>query len=372
MHSLLLLRAGEGRGKGADTVQTDWFKQAPLALTPILFQRERESVMRWPRSGIAPSLQSSAMFKNLMIYRVGPDWPASAQQFEAALAREPFAECGPTQQKSTGWVAPRGQTHGALVESIDGQWIARFAIETKPVPGDAVRRKAQEAAEHIEKTTGRKPGKKELRDLRDDALQALLPQAFPRRSELTVWLNPSQRWLVLDAGAQGKADEVITSLVRVAGQGFAIGLLQTARSPQAAMAGWLAAKSPDELPDAFHVERECELKGSGDEPAVVKFTRHDLATDEVRKHIAEGKLPTRLALGWQGRIGFVLTQALQIKRVAFQEGVFEKDAAASREDRFDADVALATGELSALIADLIDALGGEVEASAVTDQAPAA
>ena len=25
-----------------------------------------------------------------MIYRVGPDWPTSAEQLEAALAREPF------------------------------------------------------------------------------------------------------------------------------------------------------------------------------------------------------------------------------------------------------------------------------------------
>jgi len=311
------------------------------------------------------------MFKNLMIYRVGPDWPASAQQLEAALEREPFAECSPTQQKSTGWIAPRGQAHGALVESVDGQWIARFAIETKAVPGDAVRREAEKAAARIEKTTGRKPGKKELRDLRDDALQALLPQAFARRSELTVWLNPRQRWLVLDAGTQGKADEVIASLVRVAGRGFAIGLLQTARSPQSAMAGWLAAQSPDEWPDAFNVERECELKGSGDEPAVVKFTRHNLAIDEVRKHVAEGKLPTRLALGWQGRVGVVLTQALQIRKVAFQEGVFEKDATVGKDERFDADAALATGELSALIADLIDALGGEAEATAMTDPAPA-
>jgi recombination associated protein RdgC len=311
------------------------------------------------------------MFKNLMIYRVGPDWPASAQQLEAALEREPFAECSPTQQKSTGWIAPRGQAHGALVESVDGQWIARFAIETKAVPGDAVRREAEKAAARIEKTTGRKPGKKELRDLRDDALQALLPQAFARRSELTVWLNPRQRWLVLDAGTQGKADEVIASLVRVAGRGFAIGLLQTARSPQSAMAGWLAAQSPDEWPDAFNVERECELKGSGDEPAVVKFTRHNLAIDEVRKHVAEGKLPTRLALGWQGRVGFVLTQALQIRKVAFQEGVFEKDATVGKDERFDADAALATGELNALIADLIDALGGEAEATAMTDPAPA-
>lgn len=305
-----------------------------------------------------------------MLYRIGPGWPASASDLEAALATEPFAPCTATQQKSTGWVPPRGEAHGALVEVVGGQWIARFAIETKAVPGDAVRRKVDEAAQAIEQTTGRKPGKKERRDLRDDALTALLPQAFPRRTELTAWLNPQERWLVLDAGAQGKADEVITSLVRVAGQGFAIGLLQTARSPQAAMTGWLAAQTQDELPSAFHIERECELKGSGEQPAVVKFTRHDLATDEVRQHVAEGKLPTKLALGWQDRVGFMLTQTLQIKKVAFQEGVFDERASAQGDDRFDADVALSTGELSALIHDLIDALGGEVETTAVTDQVP--
>ena len=47
-------------------------------------------------------------------------------------------------------------------------------------------------------------------------------------------------------------------------------------------------------------------------------------------------------------------------------------AASKDDDRFDADVALSTGELSGLIADLIDALGGEADATAVTDQAPAA
>jgi len=312
------------------------------------------------------------LFKNVMLYRIGADWPRSAEQLEEALAGEPFAECGASQQKSTGWVPPRGDAHGALVESVDGQWIARFCLETKPVPGDAVRRKTQEAVEQIEKTTGRKPGKKEVRDLRDDALLALLPQAFPRRSHITLWIDPQRRWLVLDTGAQGKADELITSLARVAGRGFEVGLLQTAQSPQGAMAAWLADESGDALPHAFNVERECELKGSGDEPAVVKFARHPLLTDEVRQHIAEGKLPTKLALGWAGRVGFVLTQALQIKKVTFEEGVFDKGAKPGEDDRFDADVALATGELVGLIGDLIEALGGEADSTAVTDQAPAA
>ena len=110
-----------------------------------------------------------------MLYRLSPEWPTSAAQWEEALASEPFVECSATQQKSTGWVPPRGQEHGALVETVDGQWIARFAIETKAVPADAVRARTQKVVEEIEKTTGRKPGKKEVRDLRDDALQALLP-----------------------------------------------------------------------------------------------------------------------------------------------------------------------------------------------------
>ena len=306
-----------------------------------------------------------------MLYRLGPGWPSTAAQLEEALAQEPFVECGATQQKSSGWVPPRGHEHGALVETVAGQWIARLAIETRAVPGDAVRRKTQETIDEIERTTGRKPGKKEARDIRDDALLALLPQAFPRRGQVTMWIDPENRWLVLDASAQGKADEIISSLTRVAGQGFTVSLLQTKLSPQAAMSAWLAAESDDELPEAFHVERECELKGSGEEPAVVKFTRHDLATDEVRQHIREGKLPTKLALGWQGRVGFTLTQTLQLKKIAFLEGTFEEGAPDKDEDRFDADVALSTGELGALIPDLIDALGGEAEMGDLEVNAPA-
>ena len=296
-----------------------------------------------------------------MIYRLGPDWPASAAQLEEALAREPFAPCSATQQKSTGWVPPRGHEHGALVEVVDGQWLACLAMETKSVPADAVLRKAQEAAAHIEQTSGRVPGKREMRELREDALQALLPQAFARRSQVRAWIHPGRRWLVLDAGSQARADELISALVRVAGQGFAVQLLHTRRTPQAAMAAWLAsdpAGPDDELPENFAIGRECELKGSGDEPALVRFARHELRTEEVRQHIAEGKLPTRLALNWQDRIDLVLTQALELKKIRFDEGLF--DAIDADEDRFDADVAMGTAEFEALIDDLIEALDGEM------------
>ena len=298
------------------------------------------------------------MFKNLTIYRIGHGWAPTPEAMETALDAARFAPCGASQDKSAGWVEPRGEAHGPLVEAVANQRILKFVIETKSVPGSVVREKAQEEADHIEATTGRKPGKKETKALREDALHSLLPQAFPRRSSMWIWIDPANGWLVTDASSQGKVDELVTALVQ-AFDGLTTTLLQTAVTPQTAMTQWLAATSPDDWPEGFHVERECELKSADEEKSVVKFTRHNLATDEVRQHIAEGKLPTRLALSWEGRIGFVLTEAMQLKKIGFLEGVFD-DRANDDESGFDTDVALSTGELQKLIPALIEALGGEL------------
>ncbi len=311
------------------------------------------------------------MFKNVTIYRIAPGWDATLESMEAALDAVRFVPCSASQDKSVGWAEPRGEEHGLLVESVAGQRILKLVIETKAVPGSVVKEKAQEAADHIEATTGRKPGKKETKELREDALQALLPQAFPRRGGVWVWIDTKNGLLVTDAGSQGKNDEVVTALVRVF-DGLALTLLQTAMTPQTAMTQWLATTEPEaDWPEGFNVERECELKSADEEKSAVKFTRHHLLTDEVRKHLTEGKLPTRLAMSWEGRIGFTLTESMQLKKLAFLEGVFN-DRPNDDESGFDTDVALATGELSKLIPALIEALGGEIEPCASLPDAPAA
>jgi recombination associated protein RdgC len=109
----------------------------------------------------------------------------------------------------------------------------------------------------------------------------------------------------------------------------------------------------------FTVDRECELKSATEEKAVVRYARHPLDIEEVQAHIDAGKLPTKLALTWDDRVSFMLTEGLQIKKVAFLDTVFEGTKA--DDGGFDTDVAIATGELSKLIPDLIEALGGEAE-----------
>ena len=303
-----------------------------------------------------------------MVYRIGEGFLPTLMDVQAALEPAVFVECGASQDKSIGWVPPRGEAHGPLVESVAGQWIMKLMIESKAVPGNVVRRKADERIAEIEAATGRKPGKKEKRDLMDDVLLSLLPQAFARQSSVLVWMDLDNRRLVLNAGSQGKADEVMSSLMNAL-SGLSVSLIQTVTSPQAAMTQWLLAPNPDEWPSDLSVERETVLKSTGEDAASVRFTRHHLANDDVRKHVLEGKLPTQLALSWDGRVAFVLTETLQLKKLQYLDGVMDESGTDKNEDRFDADVALSTGLLGPMIDSLIDALGGEMELSAAaTDQ----
>lgn len=294
------------------------------------------------------------MFKNLIVHRLGADWSATVADIEPLLTAVRFVECGPTQARSAGWVEPRGVAHGPLVEVIDGQWLMALLIEQKVLPGAVVRREVEARAARIEQETGRKPGKKQQRELKDQVQLELLPMAFTKRSTVQLWIAPAERLLMVDAGSARIADETLTQLTKSL-PGLSAQAINTALSPAAAMSDWLVSGDP---PSGFTIDRDCELKAADGEKPTVRYARHALDIDEIRGHIGAGKQPTRLALTWNGRVSFVLTDALQIKKLAFLDGVFE-GRQARRDEAFDADAAIATGELAPLIGDLIDALGGE-------------
>jgi recombination associated protein RdgC len=172
--------------------------------------------------------------------------------------------------------------------------------------------------------------------------------------------------------AAKRADGVVTRLVEQLGGGLRLALVQTALSPARAMAQWLLDK---EAPPGFTLDRECELKQPDSEKATVRYARHTLDIDEVGEHIRQGKLPTQLALTWNGRVSFVLTDGLALKKIQLLDGVLEgadadQAGGAVQDEGFDADVAIATGELRQLWPDLLEALGG-LEARQADTTAPA-
>jgi recombination associated protein RdgC len=307
------------------------------------------------------------MFKNLITYRIGEGWQTDATELAERLAKEPFLACAPTQPLAVGWAPPRGIEHAPLVEVVDGHWLLKLKREQRLLPSSVVNERVDELCEQIEAQTGRKPGKKAKKELKEQAAHELLPRAFTKTSATQVWIAPAARLLFVDAGSSSRADEVITLLIQAC-PGLSLQLVQTAESPAACMAAWLM---DGVTPEGFQIERECELKGSDEQKPVVRYARHPLDIDEVRAHLTSGKMPTRLALSWNERVAFTLTEAFAIKKISFLDLAFEGRPDVSGDEAFDADLALATGELGRLVPALIEGLGGEHDFAAA-GTAPAA
>ena len=294
------------------------------------------------------------LFKNLMMFRYSPNWEPDIAAMEEALAQGAFVPCGATQAQSIGWVPPRGEENGAFVEVINGQWLLRLMIEDKPVPGGVIKRRLTEMCDKVEAETGRRPGKKYQADMKDEIMLDLLPMAFPRQKVVNVWLNPKNHWVMMDVTSPKQADVVITALVKSL-DGLAINELHTQTSPAVAMVDWLQGNEPG----GWTVDMDCELRSEGDTvKSVLRYSGMSLDTPEVRAHLEQGMQPTQLAMTWGSRVSVVLTHELKLKKISFLDVVFESNPNDS-DDMFDADAAIATGELLPLLESLMTALGGE-------------
>ena len=299
------------------------------------------------------------MFKNVIVYRIDQWERPTVAELETRLDAARFVECGASQSESLGWIEPRGEKHGPLIESVAGQWILKLCTETKAVPGGAVKSQLEARLDKIEQETGRRPKGKAAKELKEDIVQELLPRAFPKRGSTPIWIDLERALVVIGAGSSKKADRIVTLLTELLVGGIRLDLVQTQLSAATAMAEWLSTK---EAPPGFTIDRECELKQPDSEKSLVRYARHTLDIDEVGEHIKQGKLPTQLALTWDSRVSFVLTENFAIKKIKLLDVVLEgKEAAGKGDNDFDADVALATGELGKLLPDLVEALGGPLK-----------
>jgi recombination associated protein RdgC len=314
------------------------------------------------------------MFKNALVFQIDQWEQPTLAQFEERLDKARFVACGATQPESAGWVPPRGDKHAVLAENVGGQIILKLCTETKAVPGSVVKTELEAQLDKIEQQTGRRLKGKKAREIKDEIVHTLLPRAFPKRSGTLVWLDVKAGLVLVDTGSMKKADGVLSRLAELLGGGLKLSPLQTALSPATAMAAWLSDK---EAPGGFTLDRDCELKQPDSEKATVRYARHTLDIDEVGEHIKQGKLPTQLGMTWASRVSFVLTEAGTLKKIKLLDVVLEGRGSGSsndgNENHFDADVALATGELARLIPDLVAALGGPLkrDAAATASEAPA-
>lgn len=296
-------------------------------------------------------------FKNLQIYRLAKGWAMAPGTLETELARQPLQACSGITVETKGWLPPRD---AQLVESYQKQLLIALGVEQKLLPGSVVKQEAEARAQALEAQQGYKPGKKQLREIKERVTVELLPRAFARQRVTRCWINPVEGFVVVDASSPGKAEEVLEKLRDTLGE-LPATLLNTQMSAQALNTRWLASGSAE---GAFELHEDCELRAPDESGGAIRYVRHGLEGKDIRDHIATGKVVSKLGLVWKTRLGLILQEPLSVKRLKFLEveKSGEEDAGGSADDRFEADFALMVGEVTALVQDLVAALGGEQEA----------
>ncbi len=297
-------------------------------------------------------------FKNLQAYRLPQNWEMTADRLAEYLAAQAFTPASSNELLRQGWKSPRGAGE-PLVHAVNGQFLLTLASEKKILPAKVVNQVAKTRAAELEEVQGFPPGKKAMKELRERVADELLPRALSAQSETYVWIDPKNGWLVVDAGSASKADDVIKFLLKAVDK-MPLESLRVQRSPAAMMTEWL---NSDEAPAGFTIDQDATLRATGESKAQIGYKRHSLDPEDMRRHIAAGKQCARLAVTWNSRISFVLTEQLAIKSVKPLDVIKENDAITyDQNERFDNDFALMTGEYAKMLSNLVEALGGEARA----------
>lgn len=298
-------------------------------------------------------------FKNLKLYRLSPQHNLGAKYLELALTEARFRLCGSQESQTSGWIEPREGF--PLVYQQPGQMLIQLRTERRLLPASVVNLAARERARQVEEQQGYKPGRKQMKEIKEQITMELLPKSHVTQSDTRCWIDTKNHWFVIDASSASRSDEVLGILAKTLSP-FPIVPLHVEMSPGAAMTQWL---TEDEAPAGFTIDQDAELRSTGESRATVRYVRQAVDVDEARRHIQAGKQCTRLAMTWNDRVSFVLTENLDLKRVAPLDVLREhQDAQAANEaERFESDFTLMTGELARMLDDLVAALGGERRAA---------
>ncbi len=294
-------------------------------------------------------------FKNLQLFRLPKHWAMTAEALEAAIESQQFVPCTSIQLLSQGWIAPAND--GRLVYASNRQFLLKLRTEKKLLPSSVINQVAKEKAAELAEQQGFRCGRKQMKEIKEQVADDLLPRAFSLQSDTGVWIDTVNGWLAIDAASAARAEEAIKLLVNAVDK-FPLSTLRTVMSPVGAMTNWLLSEEP---PHGFTIDQELELRSSAHGNATVRYVRHSVEPDEVRRHITAGKQCTRVALTWRDKVSIVLTESLAVKRVTALDVLKEgnETASAGEEERFESDFQLMAGELAQMLDDLVNALGGE-------------
>ncbi|MCK4493117.1 MAG: recombination-associated protein RdgC [Methylococcales bacterium] len=299
-------------------------------------------------------------FKNLSLFRFTEAFTISSAELIQKLEPMIFRGCGSHDESSFGWTAPLGGNSELLIHEANGFIMICAKKEEKVLPTAVVNEIAQEKVLEIETTQGSKLSRKEKNTLKDEIIFELLPRAFSFSRKTYAYIDPKGGWVVVDSASAKKAEDFLSHLRKCLGT-LAVVPISTVDNPSQVMTQWLM---DNKAPKGIGIEDECELRSTEDDGGIVRCKNHDLSLPEIKNHLQQNKLVTKLALNWDDKISFILDEAFAVKRLRLLDLIQDQVAdinAETEAERFDADFSIMTLELASFLPRLLELFGGEIK-----------
>lgn len=298
-------------------------------------------------------------FRHLVVYRLTQPVDFDAVALEAALATKPARPCANQEFSTYGFVAPIGKGAAApLVHASHGFIMIAARQEERILPGSVVRDAVAEKVEQIEADELRKVYKKERDQIKDNIIQAFMPRAFIRKATTFAAIDRMRGLIYVDASSPRRAENLLSTLREAIGS-LPVRPLSVNIAPSANMTGWV---KNEQAPADFHILDETTLRDSHEEGGSIVAKHQDLTSDEIKLHVSSGKVVTKLALGWQDKLSFVIDDSMVIARLRFDDLLqeqAEKDGGDDAAGQLDASFVLMMLTLRDFIPALVEVFGGE-------------
>ncbi len=320
-------------------------------------------------------------FKNLRIYQFTQGYQLDKATLNEHMNTRLFSPCSSQEPSRLGWVSPVSPKQAPkqaisnedieLVFTHDDYLLICAKKQEKVLPASVINEALEEKAAEISEAEGRPVRRKERQDLKDDIIMALLPKAFTRSSFQYAYIDRKQGHIVINAASANKAEELLTLLRESLGS-LPVIPIASKQLPFQMMTQWvMEASKSGSTPQHFELGSECELSNPKETGSVIRAKHQDLASAEINNHLQAGMIISKLALNWMDGIEFVLDDQLAIKHLRFNDNIQEKAdsyEAQTSEELFAIEFSVMTLELSSLIKQLINALGGiNTEAQSVEE-----
>lgn len=305
-------------------------------------------------------------FKNAIIYQFTQHFnPLPTVELEAKLATVPSRQPSQLEASTYGFSSPTN-TDDLAIRICDSTHFIQTKKTEKIIPAQAVNEILNARINTLEEAQNRKLSKKERAALKDDILAELLPNALTKSTVTNAYLDYDKQLIVVDASSAKRAEDLLSYLRKAIGSLPVVPLQldDAALAPHMQMTRWLL--SHDASPKGFNVEGEAHIQDVEGRKITVKNA--DLFSPDIQHLFAEGAYATKLALTHDDTLTFVLTDALELKRIkpldiysAQLLNYVDETEPTNEYENFVADATINLGALRKLIDDLGNLLGGYAE-----------